>query len=88
MKATPEDVAAVAAQEPTSFASLLGIVGALRYTGAVTVHFLNGQPQTAELGRPVVVSFPEHPANGANKKSAKSQNPVDSEAGVAASSSP
>ena len=63
MNATISDVEAVLRQEATCFADLLGTLHALRFTGPITLHFLNGQPQTAELGRPLKVAFPEHPAN-------------------------
>lgn len=71
--------------ESQSFAELVGTLHALRFTGPITLHFLNGQPQTAELGRPVVVAFAEHPAN---KSRAGSQNPVDNRRAAPASSPP
>jgi len=46
-----------------SFAEFTAELYAARYTGAITLHFLNGQPQMVELGRPIVWRFPEHPAN-------------------------
>lgn len=45
------------------FAELLATLHTLRFTGAVEVQFLNGQPQAAALGQPVVLRFSEHPAN-------------------------
>lgn len=71
--------------EACGFAELLGTMHALRFTGPVLLHFLNGQPQMAELGRPLQVRFPEHPAN---KGCAKPQNPVDKPAAEAPSSVP
>lgn len=68
-------------QEGCGFAELTGTLYALRFTGAITLHFLNGQPQMAELGRPKILRFPEHPAN-------RPQNSVDSRAGSTSSSSP
>ena len=89
MKATAADVALVVADQVTSFAELLGVLHALRFTGAVTLHVLNGQPQTAELGRPVVVAFPEHPANKKCAGHAPSvRNSVDTDPAIAASSAP
>lgn len=46
-----------------NFAELVGTLHALHFTGPITLHFLNGQPQMAEMGRPQRVSFLEHPAN-------------------------
>ena len=72
-------------REGVGFAELIGTAYALRFTGPVTVHFLNGQPQMAEFGRPLQVRFPEHPAN---KTQANSANSVDTQTGSTASSSP
>lgn len=72
-----------------SFADLLGSMHAMRFTGAITVHVLNGQPQMAEVGRPLQVRFPEHPANKKQAtKGSTSTNSVDRDTGPAASSSP
>jgi hypothetical protein len=49
--------------EQVSFADLTGTLYTLRFTGPITLHFLNGQPQLVELGQPVRHYFPEHPAN-------------------------
>lgn len=81
MKTVAEDIIRGLEQEAVGFAELAGTLHALRFTGAITLHFLNGQPQMAEVGRPIVLRFPEHPAN-------KAKNPVDRQAASAASSSP
>lgn len=49
--------------EACGFAELLGTLHALRFTGPITLHMLNGSPQAAELGTPVRATFREHPAN-------------------------
>ena len=49
--------------ESAGFAELLGTMHAFRFTGQLTLHFLNGAPQQADFGRPCIVRFPEHPAN-------------------------
>ena len=46
-----------------AFVELLATLHTLRFTGAVELQFLNGQPQAATLGRPLVLRFAEHPAN-------------------------
>lgn len=53
-----DDIAAVLKQEQLQFAELLGTLHTMRFTGAVVVKFLNGEPQQAELGRPHVITFP------------------------------
>lgn len=40
------------------FAELLQTLHTCRFTGAITLKFLNGEPQEAEFGRPHVVVFP------------------------------
>jgi hypothetical protein len=49
--------------ESCHFAELLGTLHALRFTGPITLHLLNGSPQAAELGAPLRATFSEHPAN-------------------------
>ena len=75
---TPAQYALLSTLEAASFAELLGTLYSIRFTGAVTVHFTGGQPQKMELGRPLQVVFPEHPANKS----------LDRERDVAPSSSP
>ena len=75
---TAVEITEVLSQQAGGFAEMLGTLYTLRFTGPVTLHFLNGQPQLAELGRPTVLRFPEHPANKS----------VDREPGTAAFSSP
>lgn len=55
---TADDLADLLRQEQLQFAELLGTIHTLRFTGAVTLKFLNGEPQEAEFGRPHVVRFP------------------------------
>lgn len=50
-------------REAQTFADLTGTLYALRFTGTITLHFLNGQPQLATLGQPLELRFSEHPAN-------------------------
>lgn len=83
--ATAADIEAIVRQQACGFAELVGTLHALHFTGAITLHFLNGQAQTAELGRPILIPFPEHPAN---KKSATRQISVDSAPGSPPSSLP
>lgn len=84
-----EVLTALARRHGSSFAELLGTLHAMRFTGPVTLHFLNGQPQAGEFGRPTVLRFPEHPANGVSaKKSAKCHNSVDTALAPAPSSLP
>jgi hypothetical protein len=47
------------------FAEFLATLHALRFTGTVELRLLNGQPQAAALGLPIVVGFAEHPATPA-----------------------
>lgn len=54
---TAIDLAEVLRQNGAGFPGLLGAIHSLRYTGAVTLKFLNGEPQEAEFGRPHVVVF-------------------------------
>jgi hypothetical protein len=82
---TAADLEVVLRAECPGFAELLGTMFALRFTGPVTLHFLNGSPQMVELGRPAIHRFPEHPANKIGASSAKS---VDSRATSAPFSSP
>ena len=49
--------------EACHFAELLGTLYTLRFTGTIQLHMLNGTPQAAELGSPVVARFLDHPAN-------------------------
>lgn len=60
---TAVELEEVLRQQAAGFAEMLGTMHALRFTGPVTLHFLNGQPQMVELGRPHILRFPEHPAN-------------------------
>jgi len=58
-----DKLAVLQALDNCSFAELAATLHALKFTGQITLHFLNGAPQMAELGEPVQVRFPEHPAN-------------------------
>ena len=49
--------------EACHFAELLGTLYTLRFTGTIQLHMLNGTPQAAELGSPVIARFLDHPAN-------------------------
>lgn len=62
---TPAQLEVLGRSGDAAFAELLGTLYALRFTGAITLHFNGGQPQMAELGRPLQVVFPEHPGNKA-----------------------
>lgn len=50
-------VLATAICEVHTFAELVAALYSARYTGVVQLHFLSGQPQQAELGRPYIVTF-------------------------------
>lgn len=87
MIARASDIAAAVSAEPTSFAELLATMHALRFTGTVTLHLLNGQPQLATLGQPLEVRFAEHPANRGDRAGCP-QKSLDRETTPAASSQP
>lgn len=53
------ELAELLEREQVQFAELLGTIHSLRFTGAITLKFLNGQPQEVELGRPCVIKFPQ-----------------------------
>lgn len=82
---TVADLETILRADAQGFAELVGTMFSLRFTGPVTLHFLNGTPQMVEFGRPAIHRFPEHPAN---KTSAAVNKSVDTSPASAASSSP
>lgn len=81
---TADDLAAVLRNDVCGFADLVGTLHALRFTGTITLHVLNGQPQMVELGRPHVIRLADHPAN----RVPTAQKSLDRETTPAASSPP